>query len=132
MAASAGLELNARTRRAYSLVSFLLTSLVVFIGAYAVTVVGFGIVWDPNGAILLERPFDQAARIVGTGLYMSLPLAVAAFLVPHPVPGVMGATFGAVVILAWLGRAAVHCRAILYVALGAFTVLGTVRFFLMA
>ena len=87
MAANVGLAPNARTRRAYSLRSFLLTSLAVFIGAYALTVVGFGVAWDPNGAILLERPFGQAARIVGTGLYMSLPLAAAAFLVPHPVPG---------------------------------------------
>lgn len=116
----------------FSLKSFVLTSFAVFIACYLATVIGFGIVWDPNGAILLERPLAQTARIVATGLAMSLPLACAAFLVPHPVPPIMGAAFAIVAALAWMGRRTVHCRAIAYVLIGAFTVLGTVRFFLMA
>ncbi len=72
------------SQQAFQWNRFAITSAGVFLASYVATVLLFGILWDPNGAILLERDFSDVIRIVWTGLYMSIPLAIGSFAVNHP------------------------------------------------
>lgn len=111
---------------------FALTLVLVYLASFVITVILFGIILDPNGAILLERKFFDSARIVWGGLYMCLPLAFKTFAVNHPTPFVMGLGYLAIVIVGVVGIKQQTGRAVLCVLLSTLTVLGTVQFFLMA
>jgi len=99
---------------------------------FTVTVILFGIVWDPNGANLLERKLPDTVRIIWHGLYMCFPLAFGAFGSSHPVPVVMGLGYAVIAVIGIVGIKYSVGRSVLYAVVGILTVLGTVRFFLMA
>ena len=110
---------------------FITINIATILAAYIVTLVIFGIIWDPNGAILLERPWQNALKIIWIGFYSSLPMGIDLFLVNHPISMVMGLGFLSFIIIGWNGRKNATGRQIIYALICLLTVLGTVKFFLM-
>lgn len=105
---------------------------IVFFVTYVVVLIGFGIIWDPNGAILLERPLWDILRIVCVGFYMSIPMGIGVFLSKHPVSMTLGLGYLAIAIISLQGWNTKIGQRILYALVALLTTLGTVKFFLLA
>lgn len=109
-----------------------LTTAGVMAGSYMLTVIIFGVIWDPNGAILLERSWKDSLRIIWIGFYMCLPMGISTFSFSHPVSAVLGLGHIAFAVIGLSNLKTVVGRSIIYTLSSLLVVLGTVKFFLMA
>ena len=116
----------------FKIKKFVTNIIIVICVSYLFTVIIFGIIWDPNGAILLERPLIDSARIIWIGFYSCIPLAIGSFIVNHPMPATMGLGYVAFCIVGLYGIKNATGQQILYVLMAFLTVFGTVKFFLIA
>lgn len=109
-----------------------LNALVTVVISYILAFTIVGILWDPNGVILFERPFTNAVMIVFSGLFMALYLGLTSFFSSHPIPITMGLGFLACFAVAMTDIKEETGKRLLYVLVSFLTVLGTVQFCLMA
>jgi hypothetical protein len=120
------------TDTAFNIKKFLLNAVLTLIITYIIAFMIIGIVWDPNGVNLFERPVGSMMTIIITGLMMSIPMAIGSFIANHPVPVTMGLGFFACFIIGLLGIRETTGKRLLYALLSFLTTLGTLQFCLMA
>jgi len=113
--------------------SFIKALLVLTIIIYSITFVVVGVIWDPNGVNLFQRPLLAGAKIVLIGLVMSLPLGLKSLIsIGHPVAAAISLGFLGCAIVAWMGRSTTVGRRVLYVLFAMISCVGTIRFCFMA
>ncbi|MDX1514665.1 MAG: hypothetical protein R3174_13085, partial [Gammaproteobacteria bacterium] len=100
--------------QAFNPKSFLIALVASVAASYAVTVIVFGILWDPNGALLLERSWQDVLRIIFIGFYKCIPLGIGTFLKNHPVPVTLGLGYLSFAVIGICGRDHPVGRVVLY------------------